>query len=278
VPPAPILQPAPEPVIPAPTPKPPPELVTPAPTPKPAPEPIFPPPGPAPSPTPVPRIPTPAPTTIYVIEPGDTLGKIATRFGTTIAAIIATNRIVNPNLIRAGTKLMIPVAPPEVPPTMPEEMPIMPTPPAPRPPAPPPPPPGPRGVQVDPRLNALGVRVESADVAPGQVYWKLIRAVYQDPDESSGNHNVFYKVVDENNHPIANHKVLQAWPSDQTDATTKPDGTCDIALWASFAPDRGERGPYSAWVDGAPSDKVTGMGLPLSRNVNFLLTWQRAKK
>jgi hypothetical protein len=49
-------------------------------------------------------------------------------------------------------------------------------------------------------------------------------------------------------------------------------------MWASFAPDRGEQGPYSAWVDGAPSDRVSGLGLPLKHHVNFRLTWKKSVK
>jgi LysM repeat protein len=46
--------------------------------------------------------------TSYVIQPGDTLFSIARRFGTTVQALAAANRIVNPNLIYAGQTLIIP--------------------------------------------------------------------------------------------------------------------------------------------------------------------------
>ena len=47
-------------------------------------------------------------TTSYVVERGDTLAGIATKFGTTIKAIVSTNGIANPNLIIAGRTLKIP--------------------------------------------------------------------------------------------------------------------------------------------------------------------------
>lgn len=63
--------------------------------------------------------------TPYVVQPGDTLSKIAREFGTTVAAIAEANNIVNPNLIVVGQTLIIPVdvsgdtpsaAPPAAPP------------------------------------------------------------------------------------------------------------------------------------------------------------------
>jgi LysM repeat protein len=44
----------------------------------------------------------------YVVEVGDSLGKIAQKFGTTTEKIIARNELANPNLIRPGQKLIIP--------------------------------------------------------------------------------------------------------------------------------------------------------------------------
>ena len=86
---------------------------------------------PAPQP-PAPQ-PSPPPTgqTTYVVQRGDTLSRIAQRFGTTVTAIMQANPAIrNPNLIYVGQVLVIPsggAAPPA------------PQPPAPQPPAPPPP-------------------------------------------------------------------------------------------------------------------------------------------
>ncbi len=163
-------------------------------------------------------------------------------------------------------------------------------PPPPPPPAPPPPPQGrpvvPRpsilfdlptpALDWDPRLDALNVRLELAPVTPGQLYWKLIRAEYQTPDESGGKHQIHYQVQNEKGEPEPFQRVWQGWPDDQTDAKTNEQGETNIPIWASYAPDRGESGPYLAWLDGLPSDRVVGMGLPQKRQVSFLLTWQRA--
>lgn len=49
---------------------------------------------------------------IYIVRRGDTLSAIARRFGTTVAAIVAANRIPNPNLIFVGQRLLIPFGTP----------------------------------------------------------------------------------------------------------------------------------------------------------------------
>ncbi|QPC83195.1 LysM peptidoglycan-binding domain-containing protein [Phototrophicus methaneseepsis] len=45
---------------------------------------------------------------VYTVQPGDTLSRIAARFGTTWSAIAAANNIANPNLIYPGQQLIIP--------------------------------------------------------------------------------------------------------------------------------------------------------------------------
>lgn len=46
--------------------------------------------------------------TVYVIQPGDSLFRIALRYGVTVDAIVKANNIVNPSLIIAGHELLIP--------------------------------------------------------------------------------------------------------------------------------------------------------------------------
>jgi hypothetical protein len=137
-------------------------------------------------------------------------------------------------------------------------------------------PPLPEDLEWDWRLDALGVSVEPAQVRPGQAYWKLVRAEYEGPGESNDTHQIFYRVVDQHNKPMEYQKVFQSWGDGQTDAITNEAGETNIPIWASYAPDRDERGPYSAWIDGLPSDRVTGMGLPQKHHVSFRLTWKRS--
>lgn len=127
----------------------------------------------------------------------------------------------------------------------------------------------------DPRLDAINISFEPAKVSPGQMFWKLIRAEYQGPSESEGKHHIFFTVEDEMAKPVEYQRVWQGWPEDKTDATTNEEGKANIPVWSSFAPERGETGQYSAWIDGLPSDRVNGLGLPSKRQVCFLLTWRR---
>lgn len=45
---------------------------------------------------------------IYIVQPGDTLTSIASRFGVTVDALMAANGISDPNLLSAGQELIIP--------------------------------------------------------------------------------------------------------------------------------------------------------------------------
>ncbi len=248
-----------------------------------------------PTPISIPTAPPPPPPSgegrVYLVQHGDTLSALAKRFGTTVPALAELNQIGDPSRIFAGQRLVLPDAatsehpaavsvgqlPPAVtgptpasplevaPGTSPPKRPMaIPTPPKPR-----------GGDQFDPRLAALNVRVLNAMVLPGFAYWRLVRAEYQDPTQSGSNHHVYYAVLDETGSPVAGQRVFQGWPDDQAETNTDSAGNANIAMWASYSPDQGESGPYSAWVDGLPSDRVTGLGLPLNRHVNFRLTWQK---
>ena len=70
--------------------------------------------APAPAPPPAPA---PAPGGVYyVVRWGDTLAKIAMRFGVSSWAIVRANNIANPNVIYPGRRLFIPTGTPVVPP------------------------------------------------------------------------------------------------------------------------------------------------------------------
>ena len=47
----------------------------------------------------------------YVVKPGEHLGSIASSHGTTVEAIVAANRLANPNFVVAGSRLVLPAPP-----------------------------------------------------------------------------------------------------------------------------------------------------------------------
>jgi LysM repeat protein len=52
----------------------------------------------------------------YIVKPGDTLNKIAARYGTTASCLASLNGLANPNYIRSGWTLCVKVGPPPPPP------------------------------------------------------------------------------------------------------------------------------------------------------------------
>lgn len=60
------------------------------------------------APTAVPPTAAPQSGFIYVVQPGDNYYRIARRFGVAVQAIYAANNVTNPNVLRVGTRLLIP--------------------------------------------------------------------------------------------------------------------------------------------------------------------------
>jgi LysM repeat protein len=47
-----------------------------------------------------------------VVQPGDNYYRIAAKFGVTVQALFAANNVTNPNILYAGSRLIIPGVPP----------------------------------------------------------------------------------------------------------------------------------------------------------------------
>jgi hypothetical protein len=115
-------------------------------------------------------------------------------------------------------------------------------------------------------------------MTPGRGYWKLIRGVWYDVEESGGRHHIFVDVLDEDDRRQRGVPVLIEWPDGTTTITTqaKPGESfaADFAMF-SIAP------AYSARPDdGAPADRVDGMGMGsidepfLAHHTSYGLTWR----
>ena len=70
--------------------------------------PVTPPPTPTPPPSNPPPAPPPTNNTTYTVQPGDTLTRIAIRFGVTVQALLQANNLVNANFLFVGQQLIIP--------------------------------------------------------------------------------------------------------------------------------------------------------------------------
>lgn len=109
--------------------------------------------------------------------------------------------------------------------------------------------------------------------------WALVDFVYKDERESNGNPLIYVTVLNEDGSPASGVTVWQGWPDGRAPAPTIS-GACNFFMSgdSSFAPDRGERGPYFIEVESEnQSDVVEGLGLPLKRHVNYYLTFRRVK-
>lgn len=178
---------------------------------------------------------------------------------------------------KPGPSRVVPQPKTSAPPPAPASITTPAPPPAPRP-MPPRPPSAPSTSVLDPRLAALNVRVEWAKPQPGESYWKLVRAEYQDPQQAGGNHHIIYVLLDDKGKPVLVQRVFQGLGELKADSFTDPFGRAKIPMWETFNPDAGETGPYESWVGGLPSDKVVGLGMPHGLSVNFVLTWQKSTR
>jgi hypothetical protein len=145
-------------------------------------------------------------------------------------------------------------------------------------------------LEWDSRLtNLLGVyRVEASPPA-GAWYWCLVSGVYEDETESGGNHNIYYKCLDQYGSPIENQACWAGYPtsSPTTFVTIYTKGALD-GYWGNWAmgggnwcpawPDGGH-GPYGAGAGNHGdannyTDEVWGMGMPCNLHVNYRYIWQ----
>ncbi len=99
--------------------------------------------------------------------------------------------------------------------------------------------------------TAYGVSVLSAEVVPGQTFWKVITVHHLTPTENRGNHNIYIDVLDENDARVYGTRIGITWQSGSgvgvIDKPANEPGTnfpvwknqvCEIAVIDSFASDR----------------------------------------
>ena len=117
----------------------------------------------------------------------------------------------------------------------------------------------PPALDWDPRLNLRGAAYIPAQVQPGQGYWRLVKAVWFDKEESGGRHHIYVDVLSEAGERQVGAPVQVSWNDGATTIITeaKP-GEAYAANFAMYA----LAPAYAAQPhDGATADAVTGMGL-----------------
>jgi CRP-like cAMP-binding protein len=134
---------------------------------------------------------------------------------------------------------------------------------------------------LDPRLSALGVSIIPADVQPGQNYWRLVSAKWQNKEESGNDHTIYLNVLTENGSRIVGQPVEIRWQEGSLVVFTEDKPPTE---WSANFPMYGTLGSYSLSIAGLPSDTIAGMGMgtPEQPNftihTNFLLVFQRTMR
>jgi hypothetical protein len=134
---------------------------------------------------------------------------------------------------------------------------------------------------LDSRLSALNVNVQPVGVRPGQSYWRLIAARWENESQSGGGHSIFVDVLDESGGKIVGQPVEIRWAGGGLTVFTEDKPATEFG--ANF-PMYNTLGSYAVSIAGLPSDTVVGMGLGsieqpnFNVHTNFFLTFQRVTR
>ncbi len=130
----------------------------------------------------------------------------------------------------------------------------------------------------DGRLSQLGMNVADASVSPGQPFWRLIEAKWENEQESGGKHHIYIEALDEGGNRVVGAPVTIFWSggsdSGQTEDKNPPDYAYNYPMYKAG-------NSYNAKIEGLPSDVMQGMGLgtpeqPLyTIHTNVKLVFQR---
>jgi hypothetical protein len=118
----------------------------------------------------------------------------------------------------------------------------------------------------DPRLTALGVRLEPVQISTGVGYWRLVEARWSDGQESAGKHAIYVEVLNRNGSRSVGQPVIFEWSSGRLTLLVEnrpaPDWGVNFPMFAVL-------GSYSARVGAELSDRVVGMGMGTIENPDF---------
>jgi CRP-like cAMP-binding protein/outer membrane biosynthesis protein TonB len=135
--------------------------------------------------------------------------------------------------------------------------------------------------ELDPRLPSLNVVIQPAGVRPGQSYWRLVEARWQNEEEARGDHTIYVDVLDEGGSRILNAPIEIRWPGASITIFTE-DKPADE--YPSNFPMYNTLGSYAVSLPGLPSDAIVGLGLgtpeqpAFTIHTNFFLTFRRTTR
>jgi hypothetical protein len=138
--------------------------------------------------------------------------------------------------------------------------------------------------QVDPRLVpgsgkdlplVNGFKIIPATVGHGQKFWRVFKVEWQDISESNNNHDVYVRILDENGKRVDGKKLVvtsnttgEVYPDQPNEKTADDMCNCNYNY-----PMYGD-GYNVQIIDSFPSDKATGMIMPMRRHVNYFVYFQ----
>ena len=134
---------------------------------------------------------------------------------------------------------------------------------------------------LDPRLSSLNVGVQPAGVRPGQSYWRLVAARWENESQAGGGHSIFIDLLDEGGNKLIGHPVEIRWVGGGLSVFTEQKPPNEPS---SNFPMYNTLGSYSVSVPGLPSDVVVGLGLGsieqprFKVHTNFFLTFKRVTR
>jgi hypothetical protein len=110
--------------------------------------------------------------------------------------------------------------------------------------------------------------VEPAFAGPGQRYWRLVEARWTDERESAGKHSIYVNALGLNGNPAVGQPVIIEWAGGREILTVDAVPGSD---WGANFPMYNTLGSYSVAIDGAPSDRIVGLGLGTAETPNFTI-------
>jgi CRP-like cAMP-binding protein len=134
---------------------------------------------------------------------------------------------------------------------------------------------------LDPRLSSLNVGIQPAGVRPGQSYWRLVAARWENESQAGGGHSIFIDLLDENGSKLIGQPVEIRWVGGGLSVFTEQKPPNEFS---SNFPMYNTLGSYSVSIPGLPSDVVVGLGLgsieqpDFKVHTNFFLTFKRVTR